>query len=418
MFWLFLDDIYKYNIYFIYMSFTNPSNALHGNQRFLQLADVDINSFVGQNNNLVVVDPTATGLTFVNAGSVVPPLIGTGNPGDIPTFSASIPPVFNDSMLWIGDVPVLPNPIKAIDFNHGAEPENQLMGFVDNFGAMNDILAFGANASGSNVNPCDVAIINGLGADIVDPVSLVVINEGPTGSVCVVEGDSAVLNGPTTAGVVDNAGDSLVLNGGVSTLTGGLAAMVQNNSNGDNLLMNASGVQLTANSVLDLNIASNTGANGDVLTADGLGHCRWLASAGGSSSIPLAAFQSAGAQTIPITTAALLSMNVNSVNGGLGPLWGGSIFTAPVGGGCYKFTVMFNSSLLDFLSSMEVLLNGVANPVYGQFMNLGQSNLCFSYLYNLSAGQTIAFRITNTSGLFPIVINNAYLMIEQLQPFI
>jgi hypothetical protein len=91
------------------MSFTNPLNAIYGNQKFLQLDDVDFHSFAGKANNLIQVDVSETGLTSQPATSLIPPVIGSGNPGDIAVFSGTVP-ILNDSNINI-DTPFLGNKV-------------------------------------------------------------------------------------------------------------------------------------------------------------------------------------------------------------------------------------------------------------------------------------------------------------------
>lgn len=357
------------------------------------------------------------------------------------------PAIFPLPSLALNDIPVgtgmsYPNPILKdsrvtcgqLSFATGnyldldkSQPESNILAYVT--GAPN-ILALGSNAQNIIGNDSDTAILN----NSVNPQDIVTANKsgGDTISNGFVVGlqdttnNNSIITDMNGIYLVDNVDSntlSLDQNGCNITVNGfGQDTNIINYAQDTNIVSANGNMLLSSNNRMEMSIGGSTGLSGYVLTTDVDNvHCMWMPNLASVSNIQLCAFQNTVvSQTINVGTTALMTINTNSVNGGLGVLWGagGTTFTAPVGGGVYKFTLNFNASLLDFNAHMQVLLNGAPNPVYGQLMSLSQSNLSFSYLYNLSAGNTISFQIDNSAGFFNVVINQAYLMIELLQPFI
>src|ERR1700733_12037342 len=72
---------------------------------FKDLLDVNTGnippSLSGDGLKIPQVNSAGTQIELVSPATIVPPIIGTGAPGDIPVFSSSVPPVFVDSGIGI-----------------------------------------------------------------------------------------------------------------------------------------------------------------------------------------------------------------------------------------------------------------------------------------------------------------------------
>lgn len=76
------------------MSIPNTTTSTGFQHTFQSLFDVNIASYTA--NDIIVVNPSGTGLTEVSASSLLP-AVGTGVAGDIPVFNNSPPALFVDS---------------------------------------------------------------------------------------------------------------------------------------------------------------------------------------------------------------------------------------------------------------------------------------------------------------------------------
>jgi len=278
------------------MSLTNPSNAVFGNQKFRELQDVDFRSYSGKANNLIVVDGTETGLNAVNAGSIVPPFIGTGAQSDIPIFNNPLnaPPVFVDSGLAIKNVTdIFPFANgKYIDLDSNS-PNTQTIGSLDILG--NKSIFMGTNLFPSFVPPVDsdLLISNGSTSD----KNITIANFSGTGNNNIqIIGDDVTINGTQSNRTItlDNTSLSLTDNIGNNNIN-----MFPNSINissvgpGNNMQIFADGnVDITSNTS-NINISSFgqstvsgsfvdiTSTNGTTLNETGAGHFVQLSSVAG-----------------------------------------------------------------------------------------------------------------------------------------
>lgn len=236
----------------------------------LDLTDVAPDSYVGQANNILAVNPVATGVDFVSPSSIIPPVIGTGTAFDIPVFSGSVPPIFSDSgvninpfdgsitgmnsittngQIYIGPL-TLPDTGNIVDLDLST-PHNQTIAYD----TTNNIVILAANANGGQ--PADLIIANG--------------QTGNTGS------NNIVM-------VNNNAGGANILSAPVNELVATTGISINESTDSHQLNMSGTGVSLICGNSLPLSIVTlgNPGTVGDVLTLL-TGGAGWApASSGGS----------------------------------------------------------------------------------------------------------------------------------------
>lgn len=377
-----------------------------GRVRFVDLNDVDFNSYSGRNNNVLIVDSTGTGINSVN-GAVA---VGGGVKNDIPMFNdpLSAPPVLVDSGLQVVNMPTV---ALGIDFNP-TMPETSAVAYVDSVPAM-------AIITGSNVTTADIVLSN----QSVTP-SAVVIENKSIGGFSALQADTCMM--------VDTTNNNYFYNDNVTCI-------MNESVDGHILTMNSTGVNLSSGSGLPLNIDANDSIinssnvqlsnpiyfNG-FLKTDLAGNISAVAGPTPSLIQLSAVDQPSGSPlTVPLSSNNDIQFTNNVLNGGLGILWGvvvnGAVpnpwgFTAPAGGGVFEFNVTFSASILDFLASFRVLYNTLTDYNFGQ-LNTIQGGNSLSFIYNMMGGDFIEFNIL-TAGFFPVTVTSAYCTVKQLQPHI
>jgi hypothetical protein len=219
------------------MSLTNPLNAVFGNQKFKELADVDFRSYAGLAGDLIVVNNTETGLNATPSSSFIPPVIGTGAINDVPIFTGGVP-IFDDSGLQITN----------ISTNIILEPS-------DNLNSLNLISQQGVNVNGVfGINLDATAASISSQCDTFGVVSYNAIQLNANNSVTIQCGPNQIVLSPT----------SLEINCG-----SGVGLVISNNNSGDQWKFSTSATGGV------FNMPSTGGLNGSVLTNDGLGNLSW-----------------------------------------------------------------------------------------------------------------------------------------------
>lgn len=135
------------------------------------------------------------------------------------------------------------------------------------------------------------------GASYPPPIATGGINNGTipvgTGSVPPLQNSNLTYAEIGSASFIDRIGGTIFMRGMsafLSTIDGANTVSILNdsiaitdNTNNNSIAMNGSGTTIRALNNFSVNISSNTGNSGDVMTANGLGDCAWVAPSGGGS---------------------------------------------------------------------------------------------------------------------------------------
>lgn len=180
-----------------------------GVNKFIGLLDVDAINYNGLANDIIVVNPSETGVQLVAPGAILPPIVGTGTMGDIPVWNdpLSIPPIFVDSGIGAGQIPPPLAPTitgQYIDMDKAANPTSQLLAFVTVPGPQK-VLALVANAQNLPTADADLAISN----NSVTPKDISISNQSGSG----LGGDVSVYSDSGNINLLANAGDILLSEG-------------------------------------------------------------------------------------------------------------------------------------------------------------------------------------------------------------
>jgi hypothetical protein len=177
------------------------------------LEDVDISSFVP--NYVLKVNNAGTKIEEVSASSIILPAVGSGNTDVIPTFTGSIPPIFQPTAMSVTTTLPIPLSGQAMDLDN-ANPSKDMLMSADFLG--DHLVALSTNSDGASGGDADLYAVN-----------LSTTNKD------VIMGNAAT--------------------GGVILLDSEIVA--------------------TSSDYLSLEVSASTGNTGDILTADGTGFCSW-----------------------------------------------------------------------------------------------------------------------------------------------
>lgn len=134
------------------------------------------------------------------------------------------------------------------------------------------------------------------------------------------------------------------------------------------------------------------------------------------TNIPNLLLKNSAGQNVTIGTSANLTFSVSLSAGITGASWSVDTWTVPVSG-MYEINLNLNiDSPHDDACDLTISINGNLTPSDGKLNHIDQCTT-WSYIYNLTAGDTVVFRIDNGSFIDDCVFTRNFLSIKQVAPF-